>query len=422
MDSLKERNTALTKKRWIVLVASCLINLCIGAMYAWSVFATPMAEHLSGILGKTLTAADLAIVFSIGNGDGFLTLIAGGFINEKLGTKWVIFAGGVLFGLGFVVCGLAQNVAMLILGYGILSGLAMGLAYGQTISNSVKFFPDKAGLIGGIATASYGISSVIIPPIANAMINAVGVCKAFIIFGVFVIVVVGVCSQLIVKCPVDFVPDGWTPPVAKTKDAPKVADKDWKGMLSTPVFYVMLVMLFFGALFGMMVISQASNIAQKMLTMTPAAAAVVVSVLALFNTFGRILAGYISDRIGCINTLTSVFVLAIIALALLYISGGNQSVAMFYIGVCMIGVCFGAFMGVYPAFTASQFGSKNSSVNYGIMFIGFSAAGIAGPMIASNVFKSTGSYRQAFLIAAVLAVIGLVLAFLYRAMNRKAAA
>ncbi len=419
MESLKERNTVLTKKRWIVLIASCLINLCIGALYAWSVFATPMAEHLSGILGKSLTAADLAIVFSIGNGDGFITLIAGGFINEKLGTKWVIFAGGVLFGLGFVVCGLAQNVAMLILGYGILSGLAMGLAYGQTISNSVKFFPDKAGLIGGIATASYGISSVIIPPIANAMINAVGVCKSFIIFGVFVIVVVGICSQLIVKCPADFVPDGWTPPAAKSSNAPKVADKDWKGMLATPVFYVMLVMLFFGALFGMMVISQASSIAQKMLEMTPAAAAVVVSVLALFNTFGRIVAGYISDRIGCINTLTSVFVLAIVALALLYISGGNQSVALFYVGVCMIGVCFGAFMGVYPSFTASRFGSKNSSVNYGIMFIGFSAAGIAGPMIASNVFKSTGSYRQAFLIAAVLAVIGLVLAFLYRAMERK---
>ncbi len=419
MESLKERNTVLTKKRWIVLIASCLINLCIGALYAWSVFATPMAEHLSGILGRTLTAADLAIVFSIGNGDGFITLIAGGFINEKLGTKWVIFAGGVLFGLGFVVCGLAQNVAMLILGYGILSGLAMGLAYGQTISNSVKFFPDKAGLIGGIATASYGISSVIIPPVANAMINAVGVCKSFIIFGVVVIVVVGVCSQLIVKCPTDFVPDGWTPPAAKVKDAPKVADKDWKGMLATPVFYVMLVMLFFGALFGMMVISQASSIAQKMLTMTAASAAVVVSVLALFNTFGRIAAGYISDRIGCINTLTSVFVLAIIALALLYVSGGNQSVAMFYVGICMIGVCFGAFMGVYPSFTASQFGSKNSSVNYGIMFIGFSAAGIAGPMIASNVFKSTGSYRQAFLIAAVLAIIGLALAFLYRVMDRK---
>lgn len=112
-QNVQERNTALTKKRWLVLAASCLINLCIGAMYAWSVFAAPMAEELSQLNGVTLTAASLSIVFSIGNGDGFITMIAGGFITEKLGPKWVIFAGGVLFGLGFIVCGLAQNTGML---------------------------------------------------------------------------------------------------------------------------------------------------------------------------------------------------------------------------------------------------------------------------------------------------------------------
>ncbi len=376
-----------------------------------------MAEHLSELKGVTLTAADLAIVFSIGNGDGFITLIAGGFINQKLGPKWVIFAGGVLFGLGFIVCGLASSVGMLILGYGILSGLAMGLAYGCTISNSVKFFPDKAGLIGGIATASYGISSVIIPPLANSLINYVGVSKAFIIFGVIIVVIVGVCSQFIIKCPDGFVPAGWTPPAAKKSVSAAVPDKDWKGMLSSPIFYVMIVMLFFGAVFGMMSISQASSVAQTMLGMTPAAAAIVVSVLALFNTFGRILAGYISDRIGCINTLTSVFVAAIVALILLYISGSGIAV-LFYIGICLIGVCFGAFMGVYPSFTAGQFGSKNSSVNYGIMFIGFSAAGIIGPMIMSSIFHSSGSYRPAFLVAVVLAVLGFILSFVFRAMDK----
>ncbi len=418
MENVLERNKYLTKRRWLVLVSSCLINLCIGALYAWSVFSAPMAEYLSNLNGVSLTAADLAIVFSIGNGDGFITLIAGGFINQKLGPRWVIFAGGVLFGLGFIVCGCATSVAMLILGYGILSGLAMGLAYGCTISNSVKFFPDKAGLIGGIATASYGISSVIIPPIANAMIDAVGVCRSFMILGVVVVVVVGVFAQLIIKCPDDFVPDGWTPPAASSKKTAVVEDKDWRGMLATPIFYIMIVMLCFGAIFGMMSISQASNVAQSMLGMTAAAAAIVVSVLALFNTFGRILAGYISDRIGCINTLTAVFVLAIMALGMLYISGSGVLV-LFYIGICLIGVCFGAFMGVYPSFTAGRFGSKNSSVNYGIMFIGFSVAGIVGPMIMSNVFNSTGSYRSAFLIAIVLAALGLGLTFAYRIVGAK---
>ena len=410
-QNVQERNTALTKKRWLVLAASCLINLCIGAMYAWSVFAAPMAEELSQLNGVTLTAASLSIVFSIGNGDGFITMIAGGFITEKLGPKWVIFAGGVLFGLGFIVCGLAQNTGMLIVGFGLLCGLAMGLAYGQTISNSVKFFPDKAGLVGGIATASYGISSVIVPPVGNMLISQFGVRKAFIFIGIFIVIVVGICSQFIVKCPADFVPDG------SKSGATGAADKNWKEMLATPIFYVMIVMLFLGAVFGMMAISQASNIAQSMVGMTPAAAAIVVSVLALFNTFGRILCGYISDRIGRINTLTGVLCLAIAALGMLYFSEG--SVVLFYIGICMIGVCFGAFMGVYPGFTAGQFGSRNSSINYAIMFIGFSAAGIAGPMIVSKMLAATGSYRPAFLLAMVMAVCGLVLSFVYRAMAKK---
>ncbi len=408
----------LTSRRWLVLISSCLINLCIGALYVWSVFSGPMATHLNELNGTMLTAASLSIVFSIGNGDGFITLIAGGAIQRKLGPRWVVFAGGILFGLGFIICGLASNVGMLILGYGVVSGLAMGLAYGCTISNSVKFFPDKSGLIGGIATASYGISSVLIPPIANMLINLVGVCKAFIFFGVFVVVVVGIFSQFIIQCPDGFIPEGWTPPAPTGGKSVAVEDKDWKGMLRTPLFYVMLVMLFFGAVFGMMSISQASNIAQTMINLSAASAAVVVSVLALFNTFGRILAGYISDRIGCINTLTSVFVLAIIALSMLYISGSGITL-LFYVGICLIGLCFGAFMGVYPSFTASQFGSKNSGVNYGIMFIGFSAAGIIGPMIMSNIYSSSGSYRPAFLIAVVLAVIGLVLSFVYRGMKAK---
>ena len=128
MGISQEERQRLTSKRWLILIASCLINLCIGSMYAWSVFSAPMAEHLSALNGVQLTAADLAIVFSIGNADGFITLIGGGFINDKLGPKWVIFAGGILFGLGFVVCGLARSVAMLIVGFGLMCGLGMGLA------------------------------------------------------------------------------------------------------------------------------------------------------------------------------------------------------------------------------------------------------------------------------------------------------
>ena len=414
-----EERKRLTKRRWLVLISSCLINLCIGALYAWSVFAGPMAEHLTAVTGAVFTSADLAIVFSIGNSTGFVTMITGGFLNQKFGPKWVILTGGVLFGAGFIICGFAQSVGTLILGYGIFSGLAMGLAYGCTISNSVKFFPDKAGLAGGIATASYGISSVLIPPVATAMIDGMGVSRAFMVLGIVIVVVVVVFSQFIIKCPDDFVPEGWTPKQkSESSGAAAVEDKDWKGMLSSPVFYVMIIMLFFGAVLGMMIISQASGIAQDMAGMNAASAALVVSVLALFNTFGRILAGYVSDRIGCINTLAGVFVIAAAAMGMLYLNPGT---AAFCIGICLVGVCFGAFMGTYPSFTAGQFGRKYSSVNYGIMFIGFNAAGLVGPIIFSKIYQSTGSYAPAFITAMAFAVIGLVLSFVYRPLARRSA-
>ena len=405
-----------TSKRWLILIASCLINLCIGSVYAWSVFAKPEAAWLSSF-GRELTAGDLSIVFTVANSVGPITLISGGFINDKLGPKWVIFSGGLLFGAGMILSGLSTALWQLVVFYGLFCGLGIGLVYGCTISNSVKFFPDKRGLIGGIATASYGISSVLIPPVANALISGSGVKMAFIILGAAFLAIICLGAFLIEKCPTGFVPVGYTPAATPGK-ASSSSEKNWKQMLADPVFYVMILMLTCGAVFGMMTISQASPIAENMIGMSVGAATAAVSILALFNAAGRVLAGWISDRIGRINTLFSMLILAVIGLGLLYISG-TGSVATFYIGISVVGLCFGAFMGVFPGFTADQFGQMNNSVNYGIMFIGFALAGYVGPTIMSTVYRSTGDYHPAFLIAMCLAGVGIILSLLYRRLTKR---
>ena len=407
---------SLTKKRWIILAASCLINLCIGSLYAWSVFATPMAAYLSSVTGSEI--ASLAIIFTIANAVGPITMISGGFINDKIGPKWVIFIGGILFGLGMIASGFAKSVGMLLLTYGLGVGLGVGMVYGCTVSNSVKFFPDKRGLVGGIATASYGISSVIIPIVANALIDNFDVTMAFRILGAAMLVIICVSAFFITACPKGFKPEGWNPPEPKA-GAKAPVDKDWKAMLKDPIFYVMILMLCCGAFSGLMVTSQASPVAQNMIGMTAAEAAVAVSVLAMFNTLGRILAGFISDKIGSVNTILGVFLVSVLGLGLLFISG-EGSVATFYIGVCIVGLCFGSIMGIYPGFTASQFGARNNSVNYGIMFIGFAAAGYFGPTIMSKIYASAGAYQTAFLAAMALAIAGAVLTFAFRKLSKKA--
>ena len=408
------KSTDLDKKRWGVLIASSLINLCIGSIYAWSVFAGPLAAKLTSLLGTTFTAADLAIVFTVANSIGPVTMIAGGFVTDRLGgPRAVILTGGIMFGAGILLTGFAGTLGQIILTYSLLAGFGLGMAYGCTINNTVKFFPDKRGLVGGIATATYGLSSVLIPPVANALNNSVGVSKSFIILGVAFLVIIIVCSFFIVKCPADYVPKGFVPKGAGPAGNASGKDKNWKQMLADPVFYIMIVMLVCGAFSGLMITSQASPMAQKITGMSVGMAATAVSVLALFNSAGRIVAGTLSDRFGRVTVLRGAFILEIIGLGLLFLTGEGSTI-LFMAAVSIIGVCFGALMGVYPGFTADQFGPRNNSVNYGIMFIGFAIAGYFGPTVCGKILGATGTYGTAFIVSAAIALVGIVLTMVYK--------
>lgn len=405
-----EEVRSLTKSRWGVLIASCLINLCIGSMYAWSALSAPMAVELG------VEAQDLAICFSISNAVGFIAMIVGGLLNDKFGPKWIMFIGGIIFGVGMFTCSFARNVTHLIISYGFCLGFGLALVYGCTISNTIKFFPDKRGMVGGMTTAFYGISSVIFAPLGSALAESFGPRATFKILGTIFLIVICLGSLIMKTCPQGFMPEGYIPPVKAVKK--KNTDKTPVEMLQTPQFYVMLVMLLAGGTFGLMIISCAKTIAINMVAASAGTATLFVSVICLFNTAGRLIAGSVSDKIGRINTLTVALVIALIGLAFLIGASVNGSVALFAIGVILIGICFGTFMGVFPGFTTDQFGTKHNTVNYGIMWIGFSVAGLLGPTILTKT-SAGGSYTMAFVIAVVIAVIGLVMTFVYRSLSAK---
>lgn len=391
--------------RWTILAASCLINLCLGSIYAWSVFAAPMAKYLG------LATGELAIVFVIANGVGPITMIFGGKITEKIGAARVILIGGLMFSIGIALSGFAGSLGALILWYSLVSGLGLGMTYGCTITNTLKFFPDKRGLVGGILTAVYGFSSVLVPPIANSLITAFGVLSAFRIVGVAFLVIIGGASFLTRQAPPDYRPPNWTP--SPVQASALKANKDWREMLRDPVFYTMIALLMCGAFYGLMIISQASPIAQNLIGVTPATAAMCVSILALFNMAGRIVAGYLSDLFGRVNTLTVMLAISIAGFVLLMRSGTGD-LALFMVALAIIGVSFGSFMGIFPGFTADQFGSRHNGVNYGIMFIGFALSGLLSPTVLNHIYRSQGSYQTAFVACIGLAILGLALTALYR--------
>lgn len=400
------------KKRWLILIASCFVTLCIGSLYAWSAFASPMTVYLSECAGHEI--ASLAIVFTIANAIGPVTMISGGYINDKMGPKAVLLVGGLLFGAGMIGSGFVTSVGMLIVTYGLGVGLGMGLIYGITVSNTVKFFPDKGGFAGGLITACYGASSIIIPPIANALAEAYHVTTAFKVIGIVMLVIICASAFVIEACPADFQLGG---AAAKTA-APAVKDHTYRDMLKTSDCYLMLLTLMCGAFAGMMVISQASQIAQKMMGLTPATAAVIVSVIALFNTLGRLASGTISDKVGATGTLRITFAASLVASVILFFckEGG---MALFCVCLAVIGFAFGSIMGIYPGFTAQRFGRKYNSVNYGIMFIGFALAGLFGPTVINSIFQSTGRYQPAFLASAALALVGEILIIFLRRSAKK---
>ncbi|MCI8430717.1 MAG: OFA family MFS transporter [Lachnospiraceae bacterium] len=409
MQTVEKRSVQLSRQRWIILAVSCLMNLCIGSMYAWSVLAAPMAEELH--------VPDLSIVFSTANAVGFITMIIGGILNDRYGPRWVVFAGGVMFGLGMFSCGFAGNTGDLILSYGLMLGLGLSLVYGCTIGNTVKFFPDRKGMAGGATTAFYGISSVLFAPVANALNDIVGVRAAFRILGTVFLFMLCLGSFFMHKCPEDFTPSGDTRHASACRR--KAGEKTPLEMLHMPVFYIMLLMLVCGGSFGMMIISSAKSMGVRMTGVSAAAASLLVSVLCLSNTAGRLIAGMLSDRFGRIHTLTAAMLTALAGLAALFRADISGSVFLFAVGLILTGSCFGTFMGVFPGFCTDQFGMRYNTVNYGIMWIGFSLAGVIGPAALRMAYGAFGTYRMAFAAAMLLLLIGLICVFVYHVLTKR---
>jgi MFS family permease len=384
----------------------------IGTAYAWSVFGAAWGAVLGVSTG---------MVFGYANSVGPITMIGGGRINDLLGPRWVIFVGGLMFGGGVFFAGLMAQKWALYLGYSILMGLGMGMIYGCTVNNTVKWFPDKRGLVGGLTTMSYGLGSVLLAPVGRWMVDQFTVSNTFMILGVIYAAVICIGAFFVSIVPAGYVPAGWTPP-APNPNVKAPQDKDWKKMLGDPVFYVIFLITLCGAFYGLMLLSQAMGIAldPKVFAMNKVVAANVVMALALFNTFGRLAAGSLSDKIGRINTLTLALIVGGAGLFLIYTgsTAATPNASLFVVGVCMVGFAFGSLMGILPAFVADQFGPKNNAMNYGIMFIGFACAGYLGPRIMGSVKAATGNFNQAYLIAIGFAAFGLVMTFVFRAMTK----
>ena len=294
-----------TFNRWRILVASTVILLCTGAVYSFSVFAGP----LSNSTGWSMS--DIMLAFAINSAIGPIPMILGGYLVDKGYVKWTISLGALLFASGFYLTGYANSPAMLYLTYGLMAGLGQGFAYSGALSNSLRLFPDKRGLASGILTGGMGFAAVIASPVASNLIQQQDAFFAFRTIGLVYIVVI-ICAIFFIKAaPSGYQPAGWKAPV-QTKQGP--TNKNWKQMLQSPLFYIIISMFFVGAFSGLMIASQASPIGQSMFGLSAGTAALYVSLYSIANSSGRFIWGSLSDKIGRSKTLLIIYSVIVLAL------------------------------------------------------------------------------------------------------------
>ncbi|MEO0097952.1 MAG: OFA family MFS transporter [candidate division WOR-3 bacterium] len=390
------------------MIGAILIQLCLGAIYAWSVFRKPLQ---GAPLNLTPTQATLPFAFVL----IFFALatIIGGRWQDKKGPRVVAITGGILLGLGLILSGLTKSFLGILLSYGILSGIGIGFAYVCPISVGVKWFPDMRGLITGISVAGFGAGALIVAPIARSLIDTINVFNTFILLGISFLILVIIGALILRNPPEGYKPEGWTPP--PTSQATTYGYSSLE-MLSTYQFYLIWLIYFFGCATGLMIIGQTSPIGQDLAKLTKETAAFAVSLLAIFNALGRIFWGKVSDIIGRMKTLFLMFLICGIAVFFYTII---PSLPFYYwIGVSLIGLCFGGYLAVFPAITADFYGTKNVGMNYGLVFTAYGVGGLLGNIFAPQVLEKTKSYNLAFIVAGILCILGAIISFFIKQPKR----
>lgn len=382
---------------WRVTIAAILSNLANGFVYAWSVYAAALIQELGftktqAMLPYTVCLAMLAAV-----------MVPGGKLLDKYGPRVVATAGGIFMVVGMALTSMQTTIQGFVVCFGIIVGAGSGISYGSTIPSAVKWFPPaKRGLISGLVVAGLGLAAAYAAPLAQVIINVVGVKQTFMIVGIVFGGLVILFSQFLSIPPADYIPLGTPAPTVSGGTGKR--DFSPPEMMGTIQFWLIWFMYCFGAIAGLMVIGHIAIIADIQAQLKWGFA--LVAILAVFNSGGRVIGGSLSDRIGRNRTLILMFALQAVNMIMFR---NYTSMIFLTVGVCITGIAYGALLSIFPALTYDYFGLKNSGMNYGLVFTAFGAAGIIGPLMAGKIVDVTGTYKYAYIVSAIILIISAIM-------------
>lgn len=382
--------------RWGIAVAGVFLQMALGAVYAWSVFRVPLAKQFGWSISEVTLTFTISI-FVLG-----VSAFFGGLWLNRKGPRIVALTGGFLYGAGVFLASFSDHkLWWLYLTYGVIGGIGVGFSYIVPVAVLVKWFPDRRGLITGIAVGGFGAGALITAPVATRLIQSVGVLSTFAYLGVAYLLVTVVSGYFMRNPPEGWKPEGWAPTGTQATQR-STRDYTLGDALRTWQWWALWLLLFLNTSAGISIISQESPLFQELGRVSAVAAAGMVGVASIGNALGRVFWAWASDTI----TRRATFVMMFLAQVVLFWALPSiNSPSLLTIIAFVVLMCYGGGFGTMPAFVADYFGSKNVGPIYGLMLTAWGFASAFGPLLIAYMRQASGTYHGALhVIAGVMAV------------------
>jgi OFA family oxalate/formate antiporter-like MFS transporter len=397
-------STRTGPNRWVIAAAAVAVQLALGGVYAWSVFNKPLQVEFGW------TRSQAVLPFEVAVGVIFVGTLLGGRIQDRRGPRPVALAGVVMYAAGIMLASLVSSsdeLWLLVLTYGLIGGLGLGLAYITPIAMLVKWFPDRRGLITGIAVGGFGFGAVVTGPVAKALLAGVdNKPDVFLPLGLAYLVV-GLAGAAMFRNP----PPGYSVPGCTPSGGSAHAGYTLAQALRTPQWYLLTAILFLNTLCGIAFISQAADAAEEIALVSATTAATFVGVMGLFNGAGRIAWAAASDHMGRMRAFLGMLGLQAVCFLLL---PHARAFAVFAVLGALVYLAYGGGFGTMPATAADYFGTPHAGAIYGAMIVAWSAGGVVGPLVAARLYESSGGYTVPFTVLGIVALVSLALPLLAR--------
>src|SRR5947199_893588 len=388
-----------TNNRWVIAIAGVFFQIALGAVYAWSVFRVPLTKQFGWSISEVTLTFTISIFVL-----GFAAFFGGLWLNRK-GPRIVALTGGVFYGVGVFLASFTHSLAWLYISYGLIGGIGLGLGYIVPVAVLVKWFPDRRGLITGIAVGGFGAGALITAPVATRLIQSVGVLSTFAYLGIAYLIVTLISGFFMQNPPDGWKLEGWTPTASQTSHR---AGHDFtlSEALKTWQWWALWLLLFLNTFSGISIISQEAPLFQELTGVTAVAAASMVGLASIGNAVGRVFWAWVSDLITRRATFLIMFVSQIL---LFWLLPDITTASLMTIAAFVVLMCYGGGFGTMPAFAADYFGAKNVGPIYGLMLTAWGFASVFGPLLIAHMRETAGSYRGALhVIAGVMAISALL--------------